>query len=137
MQIICYSSLAKNLSHFSNFPANMFLFGVRKNICTVPFLDAQKLHSWNTWKPNVCMFLCISVRKFLFQRYNKVFSGAGVGWGRLNDFIKAARCLGLAKSFTIFQFNSNFWKFFSILILLSIKTSTSTRTLNLSRQFGL
>ena len=27
------------------FPANMFLFGVRKNVCTAPFLEAQELHS--------------------------------------------------------------------------------------------
>ena len=30
-----------NLNSF----ANMFLFGVRKNICTVPFPDAQELLS--------------------------------------------------------------------------------------------
>ena len=28
-----------------NFPAKIFLFGVRKNICTAPFLDAWELHS--------------------------------------------------------------------------------------------
>ena len=27
------------------FPPGMFLFGVRKNIRTAPFLDAQELHS--------------------------------------------------------------------------------------------
>ena len=31
---------AKTLSDFINFQANMFLFGVKKNICTAPFLDA-------------------------------------------------------------------------------------------------
>ena len=31
---------ATNLSQFTNFPANMFLFGVRKNICAAPFSDA-------------------------------------------------------------------------------------------------
>ena len=33
------------LSDFANFPANMFLVGVRKNICTAPFLGAQEPHS--------------------------------------------------------------------------------------------
>ena len=36
---------AKNLSDFTNFLANMFLCGVRKNICTESFLDTQELHS--------------------------------------------------------------------------------------------
>ena len=40
-----FTNTAKDLSDFKNFPANMFLFGVRKNICTTPFLDAQELHS--------------------------------------------------------------------------------------------
>ena len=45
---------SKNLT---NFAANMFLIGVRKNICTAPFLDAQELHSSKTLKANVCIFL--------------------------------------------------------------------------------
>ena len=32
---------------------------VRKNICTVPFLDTQELHSWSTLEANDCIFLCI------------------------------------------------------------------------------
>ena len=32
------------------FSSNMFLVGVRKNICTAPFLDAQELHSRSTGK---------------------------------------------------------------------------------------
>ena len=27
-----------------------------KNICTTPFLDAQKQYSWSTWKANVYLF---------------------------------------------------------------------------------
>ena len=38
-------SQKKSLSDFTNIPANMFLSGVRKNICTVPFLDTLELHS--------------------------------------------------------------------------------------------
>ena len=39
LKIICAYNTAKNLSDFTNFLANIFLFGVRKNICTAPFLD--------------------------------------------------------------------------------------------------
>ena len=53
----------------------MFLFGVRKNIRTAPFLDAQELYSWSTLKANVCIFLYISDRTFLFQRRSKILSG--------------------------------------------------------------
>ena len=35
----------QKLSRFTNFSANMFLFGVRKSICTASFLDTQELHS--------------------------------------------------------------------------------------------
>ena len=53
----------------------MFLFGVRKNICTAPFVAAQELHSWSTLKANVCIFLYISLKKFLLQRHSKILSG--------------------------------------------------------------
>ena len=50
LKIICFRNTAKNLSDFKNFPANMFLFGASKNICTALFLDAHELHSWSTLK---------------------------------------------------------------------------------------
>ena len=99
------------LSQFTNFPANMFLFDVRKIICIAPFPDAQELLSWSTLKANICIFLHISLRKFLFQRLSKILSGGMGGWWRLNNFLKAARCLGLVKCFTIFDFKLNFSKF--------------------------
>ena len=105
LKIICSRNIAKNVSDFTNFLANIFLFGVRKNICTAPFLDAQELHSWSTLKANVCIFLYISLRKFLFQRGSKLFSGKVWDGGRLYNFLKAACCLGLPKWFTIFHFN--------------------------------
>ena len=59
--------------HFTNFPkfssTNMFLAGVRKNICTAPFLDAQELHSRSTGKRR------------------KLSNG-----GSLNNVLKAAHC---------------------------------------------
>ena len=47
LDTICSRNTARNLSDFTNFPANMFLFvfGVRKNICSASFLDTQEPHS--------------------------------------------------------------------------------------------
>ena len=82
LKIICSRNTAKNLSDFKDFPADMFLLGVRENICTAIFLDAQELHFWSTLKANVCIFLYISVRKFLFQRRSNILSnGGGLGEG--------------------------------------------------------
>ena len=41
------------------FSKHIFVWN-QKNICTVPFLDAQELHSWSTLKANVCIFPYIS-----------------------------------------------------------------------------
>ena len=102
LKIIFSDDTAKILSEFANFSANIFLFNVRENICTAPFLDAQELHSWSTLKEKVCIFLDISLRKCLFERRSKIFSGGGgLGVGRIN-FLKAACCLGLAKFLAIF-----------------------------------
>ena len=76
------SQYSQNLSDFTNFWANMCLFGVGKNICTVQFLDAQKPHSWSTLKTNVCIFLYISIRSFLLQIYSNILS-AGGGLGKV------------------------------------------------------
>ena len=63
----------KNLSHFTNFLANIFLFGVRKDICTASFLDAQKLQSWSTFEKK-CLYISVYLlmKKFLFQRRSKI-----------------------------------------------------------------
>ena len=103
------TNTAKNLSDYTNFPANMFLFGVWKNICTAPFLDAQELHLWSTLKVNVCIFLYIPLRKYLFQKHSKVLSGSGWSGFRLNNFLKAENVF--PKCFTMFHFNWNFKKF--------------------------
>ena len=101
LKIIYSRNAAKNLSHLTNFPANNFLFGFRKNICTASFLDAQELHSWSTLKANVCIFLYIPVRKFLFLRFYLVWRGRMIS-------LRAVRCLSLVKCFTIFHFNWHF-----------------------------
>ena len=58
LKIICSQNTAKNLPHFANFSGNMFLLGVRKNICTAPFLYTQELYSWSNLKANACVFRC-------------------------------------------------------------------------------
>ena len=63
-----------------------------KNICIVPFLDAQELHFWSIWKANIYIFLFIFVRNFFFPKRKKLLSSGG-----LNNFLQADRCLGLAK----------------------------------------
>ena len=135
MKVICSRYRAKNLSDFTNFPANMFLFGARKNICTAPFLDVQELHSWSTLKANFCIFVYISLRKCLFQRDSKVLSGGGWVWGRLNNFLKAACCLGLAN---VLQFFILIEIFDNSAIFQHFDTSIySIETLKFSRQFRL
>ena len=65
--------------HFTNFPVNVFLFGVRKHLYCIIFWP-QRTNSSSTLKANVCIYLYISVRKYLFQRRSKIFSGSGEGW---------------------------------------------------------
>ena len=110
LKIISSCNTAKSLSDFINFPANMFLFEVRKNICTPSFLDAQNCIPEAFWK-RMIVYLYISVRKDLFQRRSKILSDGWWNGGRLNNFLKVSRCLDLVKCFTIFHFNWNCWKF--------------------------
>ena len=99
----------------------MFLLGVRENICTAPFLDAQELHFWITLKANVCIFLYISARNFFSHwRSNILFDGGGLeeGW-----MIPEGNSLfGSRKMF----YNFSFWlKFFKIQLFFSILTLPS------------
>ena len=109
---------------------NLLLFGVRKNICTAPFLDTQELHSWSTLKANVCIFLYIS----LISRYKILSDGMGGGW-RLNNFLKTTRFLSLVKCFTLFHLIEIFG---NLTIFQHFDTSIySIKTLKFSRQFEL
>ena len=93
LKIICSHNTAKNISEFTNFPVKMFLFGVRRNICTTSCLHC---------KANVCIVLYISLRNFLFQRCSKVLSDGGGMGKRLNNFLKVACCLGLTQCLQLF-----------------------------------
>ena len=92
----------KPFSIYKFLTKNVSVWCQKKHLhCT--FLDPQGLYSWNTLKANVCIFLYISLRKVLFQRRSKIWSGGmgkvGVGgWVRLNIFLK----VGLSPSKKIF-----------------------------------
>ena len=93
LKLQCSQNTAKKPFQFTNFPADMFLFGVRKKICIASFPGCPRTISWNTLKANICMFLYISLRKIYFK-----------------DLARFC-CLGLVKYFTIFHFSWNFLKF--------------------------
>ena len=86
---------------------------VSEKILHAPFVDAQELHSSRTLKANVCIFLNVSLRKYLSQRRSKILSGRGSDGGRLGNLLKVARCLDL---FILIEIQL----FFSISIFLSI-----------------
>ena len=104
MKIICSRTTAKNLSDFKNVPANIILFGFRKNICTAPFLLAQDCILKALWK-QMSVYLR---KKIFFPKSSKILSDRGWVGGRLNNLLKAARSLGSVKCFPIFHFNRNF-----------------------------
>ena len=83
---------SKNLTHFTNlnsldvennmlpqhsqkpfwlkiFPANMFLFGVRKNICTTPFLDVVQFIFGVTVFFKLFESKCLHISVYLRKRY--------------------------------------------------------------------
>ena len=136
LDTICSRNTARNLSDFTNFPANMFLFvfGVRKNICSASFLDAQEPHSWSTLKAYVCIFLYISVRKLLFQRRSKILFAGGESWGwiiSLRRIVVWASWNDLKFFFLIEIFGN--WTIFQHFY----NSIYSIKALKFSRQFGL
>ena len=95
LKIICPCNTAKSLSEFTkNFPANKFLFGVRKNIALHHFLTPKT--AFLKHLESKCPFISVCLRK---KRRGKILSdGAWVG-RKLNNFIKVSRFLGLVKCF--------------------------------------
>ena len=137
LKVTYFHKAARNLSDLKMFPANMFLFDVKKKkkkFALQHFLTPKKLHSSSTLKANIFMFLYISVvvRFYLVLEGWRGKVGEGGVKGRLNIFLKEAHCVGLVKCFTIFHFNLNFWNSTNFQHFV-----TSIKTLKLSRQFGL
>ena len=67
------------------------------------------------WK-QISLYFCLSLSESFcprdVARFYLMESGLmGRGGESLNNFFKAARCMGLIKCFTIFHFNWSFWKF--------------------------
>ena len=106
LKIICSRHAAKIFSDIKNFPADMFLFGVRKNICTAPFLGTQELHSWSILKANVCIFmypskhlLVLKTSSTRLQRNNFTSSKTSckdvlkTSWRRLEDVLQDEKLL--------------------------------------------
>ena len=56
---------AKNLSHFKSFPGNMFLVGIRKNICTVPISRRQRTAFLKHFESK-CLCIFVYLRKKIF-----------------------------------------------------------------------
>ena len=129
--MICSRNAAKDFSLITNFPTNIFLSGVRRDICTSQFLDTQELDSLSTLKANISIFLYFSVRKFLFQRRSEISSGEG----RLNNFLKATGCFCLVKCLHFFILIETFGN--STIFQHFCTSSYSIKILKLSRQFGL
>ena len=112
------------------FAINMFLVVLRKNICTVPFLDVQKQHSRNTWKPNACMFLYISVGKFCSRDVGNFYL--------VREWIIALRRLTVWNSENVLKFLILIEIFGNLTIFQYFYTSiNSIETLKFSRQFGI
>ena len=67
----------------TNFPANMFLVCIRNNICTAPYLSAQKLHSQTDLEIKY-LYILVNLRKktFVPESYLVVWEGGG-----LNNFL--------------------------------------------------
>ena len=61
-------------THFTSFLPNMFLVGGKKKKmhCTI---SRRPRTAFSTWKANICIFLYISERKFLFQRRRDLLLG--------------------------------------------------------------
>ena len=83
---------SRKVTHFTNFPTNMLLVGIRKKNLHCTISKCPRTAFPKHWK-----------RKYL---YNPVYL-----WKKLNNFLKASHCLGLVKCFKIFYFNWKFWKF--------------------------
>ena len=115
MKIICSHNIAETLYTLKIFQQTCFCLVSQKQIAEMVHyrILAPKNYdnSWNTLKANVCIFLYISIRKFLLHRSSKIWWGGGWVEGWLNNFVKEDCCLGLIKCYIFFDFNWNFWKF--------------------------
>ena len=64
LKIICYCNTAKTLSDIKNFPADMFLFGDRKNVCTISWYPRT---GFLKYFENKCMYISVYLHKKIFD----------------------------------------------------------------------
>ena len=105
----------------------------------------KHFHCNISWRPRTAFlkhfdskYLYISTyqrKRILFQRCSKILPDEGWVEERINNFLRAARCLGLVKCFTIFILIKFFWN--STIFQLFDTSICSIKTLKFSRQFGL
>ena len=109
------------LSQHSQNPVWLYKFSSKNGFCLVPkitfalhhFLTSKNRILEEIWKQMPVYFGISPEENFCSRDAGRFYLGESgiVGWGRLNNFLKSAGCLGLAKCFTIFHFNWKFWKF--------------------------
>ena len=109
--IKCSRNIIKNLSHFTNFPANEFLcVSGKKNLHLTISLHPRA--AFFKHFESKCLYISVYLlKKMFFQRRSKILAGGMRGGWRLSNLLKAACFLDLVKCFKIFHFNWNFWKF--------------------------
>ena len=139
MKIIYSWNTSKNFSDFTNFPANMLLCIVRKNIYTTLFQVAQELHCWSTLKANVCIFLYISIKRLCFRDVVRFYlvgggGGCGMGWDWINflRWFAVWALQNVLQCFILIEIFEN-----STIFSISVTSIYSIKTLKFSRQFGL
>ena len=109
---------SKNLSHFTNLnlldiennmlqkqPKAFLTLQIFRQKCF--YVVSEKIFALHHFLTSKNCILEARCKQMLFPRHSRVLSG-GSG-GRLNNFLKAARCLGLAKCFTIFFNFQTIW----------------------------
>ena len=124
---------SKNLTHFTNLSS----FEIENNM--LPKHSQKTLLVYKFSRKHVsgkCLYISVYLsKKILFQRLSKILSSGMGEWGRQNNFLKAACCLGLVKCFTIFISIEFFW---NLTIFQYFDTFiNSIKKLKFSRQFGL
>ena len=130
MKIICSRTQPKTFLALQVFQQTCFCVVSERIFALHHFLTPKNCILEALWKQ---MSIHHLKKNCFLDAGNFCLVGSGMG-RRLNKFLKAVRCLGLAKCFTVFYFNWNFWK---LNHFYHFDTSIyDIKTLKFSRQFG-
>ena len=105
LKVICFRNTAKTFLTLQIFQQTCFSLVSEKIFALHHFLTPKNSTAEALWRQMSVYFYTLLKMIFLSKTWSLLT------FGRLNDSLKAARCLGLLKCFTIFHFNWNFWKF--------------------------